>query len=147
MSAKGSEEAFAQYAQQNSSTPCPDYVLLCAGGAASSMGLFADLSERQLQDGMNMNYYTALWGAHVRAFGEPNDIRTRFNLCFLLQSATKTMIKNHVKGKIVFVGSVAGLISYAGYSGYSPAKYAIKGERVYSEIRFHSISQLTDAHL
>ena len=38
------------------------------------------------------------------------------------------MVEHGIKGRIVFVSSAIGLFSFAGYSAYSPAKYAIRGE-------------------
>lgn len=43
------------------------------------------------------------------------------------QAATKMMISQRVKGRIVFVASFLGYTSFAGYSNYSPGKYAIRG--------------------
>ena len=38
------------------------------------------------------------------------------------------MIKQGVKGKIVFVASVLGLMSFVGYTPYTPGKFAIRGK-------------------
>lgn len=38
------------------------------------------------------------------------------------------MVRDGVKGKIVFVGSVLAYFSMVGYSTYSPGKFAIRGE-------------------
>jgi 3-dehydrosphinganine reductase len=44
------------------------------------------------------------------------------------QQATKRMIESNIKdGKIVFVSSILGLMSFAGWSTYSPTKYAVRG--------------------
>jgi 3-dehydrosphinganine reductase len=37
------------------------------------------------------------------------------------------MVKDGVKGKIVFVASVLAYFSIVGYSPYSPGKFAIRG--------------------
>lgn len=37
------------------------------------------------------------------------------------------MVETGVKGKIVLVSSAMGLIGFAGYSSYSPSKYALRG--------------------
>ena len=44
------------------------------------------------------------------------------------QTASKRMVKEGVKGKIVFVASVLGLMSFVGYTPYTPGKFAIRGE-------------------
>ena len=38
------------------------------------------------------------------------------------------MIRDGVKGKIVFVSSVLGYFSIVGYSPYSPGKFALRGK-------------------
>lgn len=38
------------------------------------------------------------------------------------------MKENGTKGKIVLTSSVLALMSFAGYSTYSPSKYAIRGK-------------------
>ena len=47
----------------------------------------------------------------------------------LHQAATKEMVRQGIKGKIVFVSSVLGLMSFVGYTTYSPGKFAIRGAR------------------
>lgn len=37
------------------------------------------------------------------------------------------MVKEGVKGKIVFVASILAYFSMVGYSSYSPGKFAIRG--------------------
>lgn len=38
------------------------------------------------------------------------------------------MVESNIKdGKIVFVSSILGLMSFAGWSTYSPTKYAVRG--------------------
>lgn len=37
------------------------------------------------------------------------------------------MVADGVKGKLVFVSSILGLMNFIGYSEYSPAKHAIRG--------------------
>ena len=47
------------------------------------------------------------------------------------------MARQGVKGKVVLVSSVLGLISFFGYSQYSPTKYAIKGILIFDiKVRF-----------
>ncbi len=38
------------------------------------------------------------------------------------------MVRQGTKGKIVFVCSVLGLMSFVGYTPYTPGKFAIRGE-------------------
>lgn len=38
------------------------------------------------------------------------------------------MVQHKVKGKIIFVGSVLSFFGFVGYSGYAPAKSAVRGE-------------------
>jgi 3-dehydrosphinganine reductase len=37
------------------------------------------------------------------------------------------MVKDGTRGKIIFVSSVVGYMSFVGYSTYSPAKFALRG--------------------
>lgn len=47
---------------------------------------------------------------------------------YFYQQAAKRMVESKIKdGKIVFISSVVGLMSFAGYSTYSPTKYAVRG--------------------
>ena len=43
------------------------------------------------------------------------------------QTASKRMVKEGVKGKIVFVSSLLGYFSMVGWSAYSPGKFALRG--------------------
>ncbi|TBU42593.1 oxidoreductase [Dichomitus squalens] len=101
---------------------CPDALFLCAG--ASRPGFFIEHTEQTLQEGMQVAYgaqaYTALAG-------------------------TKEMVKQGVKGKIVFVSSVLGFFSFIGYSAYSPGKFALRGlaESLRSELLVYGI----DVHI
>lgn len=38
------------------------------------------------------------------------------------------MVAQKVKGKIIFVSSLLGYASFAGYTNYSPGKYALRGK-------------------
>ena len=56
------------------------------------------------------------------------------------------MRDNGVKnGKIVFVSSMLGLLSFAGYSAYSPTKFAIRGlaDTLRNELKRYNI----DVHI
>lgn len=44
------------------------------------------------------------------------------------QAASKLMIAQRIKGKLIFVSSFIGYTSFAGYSTYAPGKYALRGE-------------------
>jgi hypothetical protein len=47
------------------------------------------------------------------------------------------MVSQRVRGSIVFVSSFLGYTSFAGYSTYSPGKYALRGEpRVRLDLSF-----------
>jgi hypothetical protein len=47
------------------------------------------------------------------------------------QAATKMMVSQRIRGKIVFVSSFLGYTSFAGYTPYAPGKYALRG-KIYS---------------
>ena len=49
------------------------------------------------------------------------------HLVSILQAATKKMIQEGIKGKVVFVGSTLSYMSFVGYATYSPAKHALRG--------------------
>lgn len=44
------------------------------------------------------------------------------------KAAAKHMVKTNMKGKIIFVSSMLGYMSIIGYSSYSPAKWALRGQ-------------------
>ncbi len=50
-----------------------------------------------------------------------------FNPTLIYQEGVRAMVKEKIKGKIVMVSSVAGFVSFLGYSGYSPTKAALRG--------------------
>ena len=37
------------------------------------------------------------------------------------------MVQQKIKGKVIMVSSILGLLSFVGFSQYSPSKYALKG--------------------
>ncbi|KAM3582308.1 3-dehydrosphinganine reductase [Umbelopsis sp. WA50703] len=83
----------------------PDYVFACAG--ASFPKMFVDHDMEDFEFLVNLNYLGQTYIAH---------------------QATKRMIESNIKdGKIVFVSSILGLMSFAGWSTYSPTKYAVRG--------------------
>ncbi|KAJ2957682.1 hypothetical protein NQZ79_g6660 [Umbelopsis isabellina] len=83
----------------------PDYVFACAG--ASFPKMFVDHDMEDFEFLINLNYLGQAYIAH---------------------QAAKRMIESNIKdGKIVFVSSILGLMSFAGWSTYSPTKYAVRG--------------------
>lgn len=83
----------------------PEYVFACAG--ASFPKYFVDHTLEDFEFLINLNYLGQAYVAH---------------------QATIRMKNNNVKhGKIVFISSVLGLMSFVGYAAYSPTKYAIRG--------------------
>ncbi|KAI9284664.1 hypothetical protein BC943DRAFT_337961 [Umbelopsis sp. AD052] len=83
----------------------PDYVFACAG--ASYPKMFLDHTMEDFDFLCNLNYLGQAYIAH---------------------QAAKRMVESNIKdGKIVFVSSVLGIMSFAGYSTYSPTKYAVRG--------------------
>ncbi|KAI0326049.1 oxidoreductase [Cubamyces sp. BRFM 1775] len=98
---------------------CPDALFLCAG--ASAPGFFVDQTEEALKAGMQMTYWAQ---------------------AFTALAGTKEMVKQGVKGRIVFVSSVLAFFSIVGYSPYSPGKFALRGlaETLHSELKLYDIS-------
>lgn len=70
-------------------------------------GFFVDTDVQQHWKCMEWNYMSALCTAH---------------------EGIKRMKEEGKKGKVVFTGSVLSLMGFAGFSTYSPSKYAIRGE-------------------
>ncbi|WFD04675.1 hypothetical protein MOBT1_003389 [Malassezia obtusa] len=95
---RGAAEAVAQCGA------VPDAVFCCAGGAKP--GFFVEQEERDFEAAVRTDYFTALWTAHASA---------------------KAMIAAGVRGRIVLVSSVVGLMGLVGYAQYAPMKYAIRG--------------------
>ncbi|CAI2174130.1 9068_t:CDS:10 [Funneliformis geosporum] len=50
-----------------------------------------------------------------------------FGTLYTIHDGVKRMVQQEIKGKVVLVSSILGLISFIGFSQYSPTKYAIKG--------------------
>ncbi|KAI0071744.1 oxidoreductase [Panus rudis PR-1116 ss-1] len=97
---------------------CPDALFLCAG--ASRPSFFVEETGEGLRKGMEMTYWSQAFSA---------------------LAGVKRMVKDGVKGKIVFVSSVLGYFSIVGYSTYSPGKFAIRGlaEALQSECMLYDI--------
>ena len=49
---------------------------------------------------------------------------------FLNKVGSKRMVSDKTQGKIVFVSSILGYFSIVGYSSYSPAKFALRGNYI-----------------
>ncbi|PSR73882.1 hypothetical protein PHLCEN_2v10302 [Hermanssonia centrifuga] len=96
----------------------PDALFLCAG--KSRPGFFVEQTEESMQMCMQETYWAQAWSA---------------------LAASKRMVRDGVKGKIVFVASVLGYFSIVGYSPYSPGKFAIRGlaEALQSEFVLYDI--------
>ncbi|KAG0346763.1 3-dehydrosphinganine reductase [Podila humilis] len=82
----------------------PDVIMACAGTAIPK--LFVDATTEDFEWQMKLNFFGALYTVH---------------------EAAKRMVEAGVKGKIVLVSSTMGLIGFAGYSSYSPSKFALRG--------------------
>ncbi|THH15370.1 hypothetical protein EW146_g5096 [Bondarzewia mesenterica] len=101
---------------------CPDAVFLCAGKATPAF--FIEQDEETMRKGMDSTYWVAAWSA---------------------LAASQRLVRDHRKGKIVFVSSVLGYMSMVGWSLYSPGKFAIRGlaESLRQELLLYSI----DVHI
>lgn len=102
---------------------CPDAHFLCAGKARP--GWFVEQDEAMLKQCMEETYWAQAWSA---------------------LAAAKRMVRHRAKGKIIFVSSLAGgYMSLAGWSPYSPGKFAIRGlaESLHSELMLYDI----DVHI
>ncbi|BGP26267.1 3-dehydrosphinganine reductase [Rhodotorula toruloides] len=98
----------------------PDYLFACAGGCVP--GYFADMSADQHWQCMEWNFRTCLNTVH---------------------EGVKAMKEDGKKGgRVVLTSSVLALMSFAGYSSYSPSKYAIRGlaEALRNELQLYGIS-------
>ncbi|KIM25150.1 hypothetical protein M408DRAFT_331273 [Serendipita vermifera MAFF 305830] len=96
----------------------PEAVFTCAGWATP--GYFLPLEEEDLKAGMTNAYW-------IQAFPA--------------LAATKMMAKQGVQGRIVFVGSLLGYMSFVGWASYAPAKHALVGlaETLRSELALYHI--------
>lgn len=87
----------------------PDFIFACAGGVVP--GFFAELDAEQHWKCMEWNFKSALCTVH---------------------EGIKRMKDEGKRGKVVFTSSVMGLMGFAGYSSYSPSKFAIRGSFISS---------------
>ncbi|RCH97029.1 3-dehydrosphinganine reductase, partial [Rhizopus azygosporus] len=83
----------------------PEFVCACAG--ASYPKFFLDYSMDEFEKLTKLNYLGQAYVAH--------------------QAAQRMRDSNIKNGKIVFVSSMLGMLSFAGWSTYSPTKYAVRG--------------------
>ncbi|GAA5847635.1 hypothetical protein JCM5353_004165 [Sporobolomyces roseus] len=106
-----------------SSPLAPDFVFACAGGCVP--GLFTSMSADKHWECMEWNFRTCLNTVHE-------------GVVAMKESGKKG-------GKVVLTSSVLALMSFAGYSTYSPSKYAIRGlaESLRNELILYGI----DVHL
>lgn len=83
----------------------PDVVFLCAGSSVPK--LFMDLTQKELEAGIAINYNTSLYFSHA---------------------AMKRMTCQNVpyKRKLVFCSSVLAVFPFIGYAQYAPSKAAIR---------------------
>ncbi|GAA5915063.1 hypothetical protein JCM8208_002138 [Rhodotorula glutinis] len=102
----------------------PDSLFACAGGAVP--GLFADMGANEHWRCMEWNFRTCLNTVHegVRA----------------MKAAGPSAAGR--KRSVVLTSSVLALMSFTGYSSYSPSKYAIRGlaEALRNELLLYGIS-------
>jgi 3-dehydrosphinganine reductase len=63
------------------------------------------------------------------------------------QAASKRMVREGINGKIVFVASVLAYFGLAGYSPYTPGKFAIRGRSMLPTRPRHSESLNSSSHL
>ncbi|KAH9899919.1 oxidoreductase [Cubamyces lactineus] len=119
-------EAGSAAALQAASEPhggrCPDAFFLCAGTSRPSFWI--EQNEALMRSDLDASYGAQAFTALV---------------------ACKEMVKQGVKGKLVFVSSVLGYFSIVGYSTYSPGKFALRGlaESLQSEFLLYDI----DVHI
>ncbi|KAK9447267.1 uncharacterized protein V1518DRAFT_421780 [Limtongia smithiae] len=85
----------------------PDFVLCCAGACIPK--LFLDLTPEELQSGVEINYYTALYLAHAA----------------MRAMATAAPQPTTPRGIVLF-SSVTHFYSFIGYSQYAPLKSALR---------------------
>lgn len=98
----------------------PDYVFACAGGCVP--GFFADMPAAKHWECMEWNFRTCLNTVHEA-------------VCAMKKEGKEG-------GRVVLTSSVLALMSFAGYSTYSPSKYAIRGlaEALRNELQLYGIS-------
>ncbi|KCV69348.1 hypothetical protein H696_03780 [Fonticula alba] len=99
------EQVAALFAKAEAETgSVPDVLIPCAGVAIP--GLFLDMELKAFNTMMNLNYFGMLNVVHEG-----------------LRRIDATPSR---KGNVILISSTAALISFAGYSGYAPSKFAVR---------------------
>lgn len=96
-----------------------DILINCCGSAVT--GRFDELSKQQFQYMMNVNYFSAV---NLTRLLLP--VMKARSLVYQNGSRTSTSFSNE-RGRIVFVSSMCGLMSFFGYSAYAASKFALVG--------------------
>ncbi|CAO3611957.1 unnamed protein product [Cunninghamella echinulata] len=101
----------------------PEYTFACAGAALPKMFLDYDLED--FDRSVQLNYLGQVYAAH--------------------QAASRLRDSSIKHGKIVFVSSMLGMLSFAGYATYSPTKFAVRGlaDTLRNELKLYDI----DVHI
>ncbi|KAK4700590.1 hypothetical protein P7C70_g5653, partial [Phenoliferia sp. Uapishka_3] len=97
----------------------PDFIFACAGGSVPAF--FVDTEPKEHWRCMEWNFMSALCTVH---------------------EGIKRMKEEGKKGKVIFTGSVLSMMGFAGFSTYSPSKYAIRGlaDSLRNELILYGIS-------
>jgi len=98
---------------------CPDAIFACAG--SSKPMFFVEMDEQDFVNGMTNSYWVQAWTAWA---------------------AAKQMARENKKGgKIVFVSSTLGYMSFLGWASYSPGKHALRGlaDTLQSEMMLYGV--------
>ncbi|KAJ6608511.1 oxidoreductase [Mycena sp. CBHHK59/15] len=82
----------------------PDAVFTCAG--TSRPKYFVDMTEEDMRRGMDDAYWVQAW---------------------TIFAASKLLVKQQRKGKLVLVSSIVGYMSFIGWASYAPGKHALRG--------------------
>uniref|UniRef100_A0A6G1SKZ1 3-dehydrosphinganine reductase n=1 Tax=Aceria tosichella TaxID=561515 RepID=A0A6G1SKZ1_9ACAR len=101
-----------------------DILVNCCGSAIPAR--FDDISQEQFHHMMQVNYFSAV-----------NLTRVLLPIMKARSLANKVTFKATPNGRIVFVSSMCGLMSFFGYSAYSASKFALVGlaEALQMELR------------
>jgi 3-dehydrosphinganine reductase len=113
----------------------PDAVFACAG--SSKPKFFLDMSAEDMEQGMINGYWVQAWTAMVSFAQSIVESMIISTVHFNLQATAKKMVREGSKGKIVFVSSTLGYMSFIGWASYSPAKHALRGV---AQIHFNETS-------
>ena len=100
-------------------------MIFCAG--KSRPGFFVEQTEESMIRCMQETYWAQAWSALV-SLASQDGIGRQTNT--LPQAGGKRMVRERVKGKLVFVGSTLSYMSMVGYSPYAPGKHAVRGEQI-----------------